>query len=49
MIRLSRLPLWLRVSASVGLLLLATSEGLAQRRRDPLTQSEIDQVRDASW
>jgi chromosome segregation ATPase len=33
----------------VGLLLLATSVGWAQRRRDPLSQSEIDQVRDASW
>ena len=42
-------PLWLRTSAAVGLLLLATSVGLAQRRHDPLTQSEIDQVRDASW
>ena len=42
-------PLWLRISAGVGLLLLATSAGWAQRRRDPLTQSEIDQVRDASW
>src|SRR6202046_3042976 len=42
-------PLWLRPSAAVGLLLLATSVGLAQRRHDPLTQSEIDQVRDASW
>jgi len=30
-------------------LLLATSVGWAQRRRDPLSQSEIDQVRDASW
>jgi hypothetical protein len=49
MIRLLRVPLWLRASASVGLLLLATGVTLAQRRRDPLTQPEIDQVRDASW
>jgi hypothetical protein len=42
-------PLWLRASGAVGLLLLATSVGLAQHRRDPLTDSEIDQVRDASW
>jgi hypothetical protein len=42
-------PLWLRTLVSVGLVLLATSVGWAQRRRDPLTQSEIDQVRDASW
>jgi hypothetical protein len=42
-------PLWLRTLATVGLLLLATSAEWAQRRRDPLTQSEIDQVRDASW
>jgi hypothetical protein len=42
-------PLWLRTLAAAGLLLLATSVGLAQRRRDPLTQAEIDQVRDASW
>lgn len=39
---------------SVGLLLLAgfvISAPLApaQRRRDPLTQAEIDQIRDASW
>jgi hypothetical protein len=31
------------------LLLLTASVGPAQRRRDPLTQAEIDQVRDASW
>src|ERR1700721_796879 len=42
-------PLWLRTSAAVGCLLLATRGGLARGRRDPLTQSEIDQVRDASW
>ena len=30
-------------------LLLAWCSVLAQRHRDPLTQEEIDQVRDASW
>jgi hypothetical protein len=30
-------------------LLLAASWALGQRHRDPLTQAEIDQVRDASW
>jgi hypothetical protein len=29
--------------------LLAAVSALAQHRRDPLTQPEIDQVRDASW
>jgi hypothetical protein len=39
-----RLGLW------AGLCLLAVAAGTsAQRRRDPLTQPEIDQVRDASW
>ncbi|MBZ5682357.1 MAG: hypothetical protein LAO24_19870 [Acidobacteriia bacterium] len=34
----------------VGGCLLALTGGLhAQRHRDPLTQAEIDQVRDASW
>lgn len=33
-----------------GLCLLAIAASLfAQRRRDPLTQPEIDQIRDASW
>jgi len=32
----------------IGLLLLSTSL-MAQRRRDPLSQTEIDQVRDTSW
>jgi hypothetical protein len=31
------------------ILLLTASCALAQRHRDPLTQAEIDQVRDASW
>ena len=42
-------PSWFRALVGVGLLLFATVAGLAQRRRDPLTQSEIDQVRDVSW
>lgn len=33
----------------VALVLVAGSSALAQRHRDPLTQPEIDQVRDASW
>jgi hypothetical protein len=32
-----------------GVLMVATVTMVAQRRRDPLTQAEIDQVRDASW
>jgi hypothetical protein len=32
-----------------AVLLLTGSWALAQRHRDPLTQAEIDQVRDASW
>jgi len=32
-----------------ALLLLACSWATAQRHRDPLTQPEIDQIRDASW
>lgn len=32
-----------------GLLLVALVAASAQRHRDPLTQAEIDQVRDASW
>ncbi len=38
-----------RAVAIVALLLLTGSWALAQRHRDPLTQAEIDQVRDASW
>jgi hypothetical protein len=37
-------PLWI-----AALLLLTCSWVLAQSHRDPLTQAEIDQVRDASW
>jgi hypothetical protein len=32
-----------------AVLMMACGSLLAQRRRDPLTQSEIDQIRDASW
>ena len=41
----------LKLSGCVGVvLLLATGSGvMAQRHRDPLTQHEIDQIRDASW
>ena len=39
----------LRTTTYVGLALLLATIATAQRRRDPLTQSEIDQVRDASW
>ena len=48
-LRFMLLPLWLRTSACLGFLLLTAIVGTAQRRRDPLTQPEIDQVRDASW
>ena len=33
----------------VGVLLLAAVTAMAQRRRDPLTQAEIVQIRDTSW
>jgi hypothetical protein len=39
----------LRNLVGVVLLLAATLPLAAQRRRDPLTQAEIDQIRDASW
>jgi uncharacterized coiled-coil DUF342 family protein len=42
-------PLCMRTLAGAALLLLIASMAPAQRRRDPLTQAEIDQVRDASW
>ncbi|HXY77955.1 MAG TPA: hypothetical protein VEH47_04030 [Candidatus Acidoferrales bacterium] len=35
--------------AGVVLLIAGGSAAAAQRHRDPLTQSEIDQIRDASW
>lgn len=37
-------PLWVAV-----VLMMTCGSLLAQRHRDPLTQAEIDQVRDASW
>jgi hypothetical protein len=42
---LSRFRGWI----SLGLILTVASAAHAQRHRDPLTQAEIDQVRDASW
>lgn len=39
----------LRSSVCVALLLAAGSPAQAQRHREPLTQQEIDQIRDASW
>jgi len=33
----------------IGALLVAAMSALGQRRRDPLTQPEIDQIRDTSW
>jgi hypothetical protein len=39
----------LRSCAYVSLLTVCTVMASAQRHRDPLTQPEIDQVRDASW
>ena len=36
-------------SACVGLVLLIGAAASAQRHRDPFTQNEIDQIRDASW
>jgi len=35
--------------AGIALMLAAGSMAVAQRRRDPLTQPEIDKIRDASW
>jgi hypothetical protein len=39
----------LRVGAGTFLLLAALLAAQAQRHREPLTQPEIDQIRDASW
>src|ERR1022692_1243820 len=39
----------LRRCAWLGLLLLMAATGAAQRHRDPFTQSEIGEIRDASW
>ena len=41
--------LWLRTCAYAGLLWLIAAPTSAQRHRDPFTQPEIDQIRDASW
>jgi hypothetical protein len=41
--------LWFRTCTCLGLLFLVAATGPAQRRRDPFTQPEIDQIRDASW
>ena len=38
-----------RVGVFVTLLFLTVAMAAAQRRRDPFTQPEIDQIRDASW
>jgi uncharacterized coiled-coil DUF342 family protein len=40
---------WIPRRACVILLLLLAAGASAQRRHAPLTQSEIDQIRDASW
>src|SRR5580693_9377497 len=42
-------PLRARALAGPGLLLLMAAMAVAQRHRDPFTQPEIDQIRDASW
>ena len=39
----------LRSCVCLAVLLAAGTGALAQRHRDPLTQAEIDQIRDASW
>jgi hypothetical protein len=33
----------------IGVVLLAAMPAVGQRRRDPLTQAEISQIRDSSW
>src|SRR5580658_2007014 len=38
-----------RVCAGFGLFLMMAALAPAQRHRDPFTQPEIDQIRDASW
>jgi hypothetical protein len=40
---------WCRRYVSVGVLLLAAVAAVAQRHRDPFTQTEIEEIRDASW
>jgi|SRR5580658_4065583 hypothetical protein len=38
-----------RAHTCAGLLMLVVASASAQRHRDPFTQPEIDQIRDASW
>jgi len=40
---------WFRTWICLGLSLLAAGAARGQRHRDPFTQSEIDQIRNASW
>jgi hypothetical protein len=40
---------WFRARICLGMLLLVAAAASAQRHRDPFTQPEIDQIRDASW
>src|SRR5271170_1918960 len=39
----------IRVCAGLGLFLMMAAVAPAQRHRDPFTQAEIEQIRDASW
>ncbi len=39
----------LRICGGLSLVLLMAAAAVGQRRRDPFTQSEIGQIRDASW
>src|SRR5271156_1672935 len=39
----------IRLCAALGLFLMMAALAAAQRHRDPFTQPEIDQIRDASW
>jgi|SRR5580704_16131177 hypothetical protein len=45
----SSLREWIRAGACLGMFLLLAAAASAQRHRDPFTQPEIDQIRDASW
>lgn len=40
---------WLRRCICLGLIFLTAVAAWGQRHRDPFTQAEIDQIRDASW
>src|SRR5580692_4164609 len=40
---------WFRTCICLGPLLLISAAASAQRHREPFTQPEIDQIRDASW